>query len=256
MRQDESVAPKGPKGNVIAMNLHRPEARFPHIAEVEAYWHALRGTRLAPVRSEVDPRGIARALERAFILEKVAPGVGRLRIAGTHLADLLGMEVRGMPLSAFIIPDARPHLASAIDMVCTKPATICLTLTSDAGIGKPPLEARLLMLPLRDAMGAMTRILGCFDTFGPLGRAPRRFGIAARKVTPLTGEAFVPAETQAAPTRAMQDWHAMQVTLPPPPMPGFRETQTGYDSAPQHTRRTDSARRRPDYLRLITPDPS
>ena len=57
---------------------------------VEAYWTALRGARLVPSRSEVDPRGIEAALDRAFVAERIAPGVARLRLAGAHLADLNG----------------------------------------------------------------------------------------------------------------------------------------------------------------------
>lgn len=260
MRQDKTAPYPRQTNNVIAMNSHRPTALFPHISEVEAYWQALRGTRLAPTRSEVDPRGIARALERAFILERVAPGIGRLRIAGTHLADLMGMEVRGMPLSAFIVPDARLDLSIALEIVFTRPSAVCLTLKSDGGIGKPPLDARLLMLPLRDAMGAMTRVLGCFDTLGPLGRAPRRFAITARKITPLTGEDYIPAETLAAPLPAMADWFATQAhpagVAPAPLAPetpprntpakatGFHEDGARFTPAPRSI----------SYLRLVTPD--
>ena len=40
--------------------------KHPALSQVEAYWEGLRGTRTAPLRSEVDPRGIDRALENAF----------------------------------------------------------------------------------------------------------------------------------------------------------------------------------------------
>ena len=55
-----------------------------------------------PRRAEIDPRGIENALEYAFILERIAPGMARIRLAGIHLSDLMGMEVRGMPLTSFI----------------------------------------------------------------------------------------------------------------------------------------------------------
>ena len=70
------------------------------IAQVDAYWEGLRAGRPMPDRAEVDPRGLGDALEFAFLLEHVAPGIGRVRISGMHLRDLLGMEVRGMPLTA------------------------------------------------------------------------------------------------------------------------------------------------------------
>ena len=94
MRKDDTAPAKGHDSNVIAMSSHRPATRFPHISQVEAYWDALRGARLVPDRSEVDPRGIERALEYAFIMELVAPGVGRLRIAGGHLERVSAFQIQ------------------------------------------------------------------------------------------------------------------------------------------------------------------
>ena len=188
MCEDRTSPPQGTTSNVIAMNRHRPDPRFAHIAQVEAYWQALRGRRVVPRRSEVDPRGIESALEYAFILEQVAPGIGRLRIAGGHLADLLGMEVRGMPFSAFFQPEARSDLADCLAQVCTRPAMASLSVQAETGIGKPPLVARLLLLPMLGEDGAINRILGCLDSSGSIGRTPRRFVITARHLTDLTGD--------------------------------------------------------------------
>lgn len=94
--------------NVLSMTDHRTDIGFSALNQVESYWEALRGTRMMPKRSEIDPRGIESALEYTFILERIAPGMARLRIAGSHLSDLMGMEVRGMPLTSFITPTAPP----------------------------------------------------------------------------------------------------------------------------------------------------
>jgi hypothetical protein len=59
---------------VVDMSNYKPEIGYTAIAQVEAYWNALRGDKLLPKRSEIDPRGIERALENAFILERIAPG--------------------------------------------------------------------------------------------------------------------------------------------------------------------------------------
>ena len=187
MREDRKAPTTGPASNVIAMNRHRTDARFPHVAMIESYWHALRGHRIMPNRADVDPRGIEQSLEYAFILEQVAPGVGRMRIAGAHLGDLLGMEVRGMPLSALFVPEARDDLAACLDMVCAAPTIATLSLQAEAGMGKPLLEARLLLLPMKDETGEINRILGCLDSNGSIGRAPRRFTIMSRRLTQITG---------------------------------------------------------------------
>jgi hypothetical protein len=69
------------------------------IAELRAYWEALREGEMLPRRDRVDPRGIAGALEHSFLIERIAPGVARFRISGMVFNDLMGMDIRGMPMS-------------------------------------------------------------------------------------------------------------------------------------------------------------
>jgi hypothetical protein len=166
-------------GKIVAFGQARSDMRFPVIAEMQAYWEALRAGRLVPLRSEVDPRGIEQALENAFILERIAPQVARFRLAGTHLNDLMGMEVRGMPLTAFFTPSGRAEMAGHIEAVFKGPQTGDFTLTGEAGMGKPPIMARLLILPLRSDLGDVTRALGCLVSDGHIGRAPRRFELTS-----------------------------------------------------------------------------
>lgn len=149
------------------------------------YWSAMRRGGDVPLRTEIDPRGIESLLGNAFIVEKVAPGIARLRIAGTHLSDVMGMEVRGMPLSALIAPEDRAQLADAMVELFERPATLRLDLTAPAGIRRPALAATLIVLPLRSDLGDISRALGCFVTEGPIGATPRRFGIVECQVTPV-----------------------------------------------------------------------
>ncbi|SNT08760.1 PAS domain-containing protein [Tropicimonas sediminicola] len=182
---------------VIALSQADTTAtRFPMLESVERYWNSLRINGQLPARSEIDPKGLERALSRCFILERVAPGVARFRLSGSHLNDLLGMEVRGMPLTSFFLPDARKAVGDALAQVFDTPATARLTLVGDRGIGKPPMDAALLLLPLRSDLGEVTRILGCLPTLGPVGRTPRRFDIRQTRVTPIAGIAC-PTEREA-----------------------------------------------------------
>ncbi len=80
--------------NIIPLFGTRSKTLFSQINEVEAYWYGLRSGRVVPFRSEIDPRGIERALPYTFILERIAPGLARFRLAGSHLNDLLGMSAR------------------------------------------------------------------------------------------------------------------------------------------------------------------
>lgn len=171
--------------NIIDMSAFLQDSRHPAIREVEAYWQALRAGRLVPRRSEVDPRGIERALEFAFILERIAPGIARLRIAGSHLSDLMGMEVRGMPVSALFTPEGRNLCGEVLEQVFEDPATAELTLEAERGIGKPAIDAKMLLLPMKSDLGDISRALGVFSTQGAIGRTPRRFEITGQRVSRL-----------------------------------------------------------------------
>ncbi len=162
---------------VVSIGPARARVLFPALGKVEAYWEALRDGRAMPARAEVDPRGIADALEFAFVLESVAPGIARFRLAGMHLNDLMAMEVRGMPITAMFLPEARRELQQVIQSVLDTPAVVRLTLGSDKGLTRPPLDGQMMLLPLRDAHGQVTRILGALETRGRIGRGPRRFMI-------------------------------------------------------------------------------
>lgn len=168
------------------------------VAQMRAYWEGLRRGRDVPSRSEIDPRGLEAALEYAFILERVAPGMGRFRLAGMHLNDLMGMEVRGMPLTAMFTPEGRKRVADATEAVFSGPAVAELVLTAEAGIGKPPMTARLILLPMKSDMGDVTRILGCLVAEGQgIGRTPRRFIVDAAHVEQIVVGTTTPAKTPA-----------------------------------------------------------
>jgi len=160
------------------MFLRKP-ASTDCFAEVESYWQTLCDGRLMPRRAELDPRGIVGALDRTFLLERVAPGVARFRLAGNHLADLMGMEVRGMPLSCFFAPAAREGIRDALEAVFSEPARIDLWLAGPGRMARGAMSARMLLLPLRDERGQVTRALGCLSSSTPMGRAPNRFTITS-----------------------------------------------------------------------------
>jgi hypothetical protein len=164
----------GPK--VISISKFQNDQMMPAIAQVEAYWHGLRDAGSIPRRSDVDPRGIQDALENAFIIERIAPGIARFRLAGMHLTDLLGMDVRGMPFSAFFAPALRNEMTPQIEAIFSDPAIVSFDLEAEGGYGKPSLKGKMVLMPLTNDSGDVTRALGVLVTDGKLGRTPRRFG--------------------------------------------------------------------------------
>jgi hypothetical protein len=182
--------------------------------EVRSYWEALRSPDgLPPLRSAVDPRGISAALEHAFIADRVAPGVARFRLAGAAICDLMGMDVRGMPMLSLIDPPDRAAFGPAMETALNAPAILEMTLEAERGIGRPALQGRLLMLPLRRADGGTGLSLGCLATIGTTGRAPRRFSIARRRLTPVDGMRQTRI-AEAEPLRSMAEAPAFYTARP------------------------------------------
>jgi len=156
-----------------------------------AHWEACRDGQAVPRRAAIDPREITPLISNAFIAERVAPGVVRLRVAGLHLADLMGMEARGMPLSSFIAPDDRESFARHLVDLFDGPAILRMTLRSPRTLGRPALSGTLMLLPLRSDLGDVSRALGCLVSHGRIGRPVRRFEIARSETLPLSGAAPV-----------------------------------------------------------------
>lgn len=163
--------------------------RWPDPARVaetmRQYWNSLRQGRAVPDRADVEPRGIREVLDYAFILERIAPGAARFRLAGSHLVDLMGMEVRGMPVCSVLNPDSRGRFSDVLESVFKAPQTAELTLRAEASYGRPVLVGRMLLLPLKSDLGDVTRALGCLATQGQIGRGPRRFDMTGDTVAPL-----------------------------------------------------------------------
>tara|TARA_R110002049_G_scaffold23545_7_gene83545 strand:- start:34481 stop:35188 length:708 start_codon:yes stop_codon:yes gene_type:complete len=225
--------------NVVSMSDYQPDTGYAAVAQIEAYWEALRGNRLMPKRSEIDPRGIELALEYAFILERISPGVARMRIAGSHLRDLMGMEVRGMPVTTFFVPEARRAVAATVESLFQLPGQCTMHLSAQSGQGRPPLEARMLILPLKSDLGDVSRALGCIVSRGDIGHSPRRFSVTRQDLRSSMGRT-APLPQPATPATVDRPKRPLDV------VPGMAEAARRFEGSDD--------KRRPPYLRLIKSD--
>ncbi|WP_204114248.1 PAS domain-containing protein [Shimia biformata] len=154
---------------------------FHALRMVEDHWAQLRRAGGIPARTALDPRALQTALAHCVVLERIAPGMARIRVAGARVNDLLGMELRGMPLSALILPDSRDIFRSALEEVFDRPARAKLGLQCESGM-----PGQMLLLPLLDRHGRVTRALGCIDHSARPTIGLTRFGIDGQVIRPVS----------------------------------------------------------------------
>ncbi len=225
-------------------------SRFATLREVRAYWDALRDDQDLPRREQINPRGMAGALHQVFMAELVAPGVARFRLAGMEISDLMGMEVRGMPLSALFDPAARANLAALVEKVTKSHVIVELDLEAERSLGRPALRARLILLPLKGHDGDTDLMLGCLACDGQIGRAPRRFVISRTIEIGLD---------QPKSKMPRLDLAKSNIAVPPQlaarPMPRL-VSELAEPNAPQFAPQQEGARlpQRQNHLRLVRQD--
>lgn len=149
------------------------------LIDLESYWRGLAPAGGVPRRADLDPVCMGDVIEDALILEPVVPGVARIRVAGRRIMALIGSEPRGRPLSALFVPADRGRLATQTEVAFRMPSVVELALRAPRAPGRPALSGRLLLLPLSDDFGAVTRCLCALVADGRPGRSPRPFPLCA-----------------------------------------------------------------------------
>ena len=145
---------------------------------LEHDWRRLCGLDVAVAYDAMDPVQMDRALPHAFILHRVAPGVARFRVAGQRLHDMMRLDPRGMSFTALFADTKRDMVMALLDHAFSTPAVLGLPLVAPRGLGRKPVRAEVLLLPMRDAQGELTRMMGAVVASGPLPHRALRFEIA------------------------------------------------------------------------------
>jgi hypothetical protein len=133
--------------------------------ELYSYWNGLRGARLAPERSEIDPAAIRHVLADTMILEADDERQFPVRISGTRLNALFLGEQKGNSFVGLFAAQERRAVSamilSALDDA--RPVVAGLTATPDDDMpnaGDLPAHLELLLLPLRHHGTTHSRLLG------------------------------------------------------------------------------------------------
>lgn len=163
----------------------------PHLQALECYWRSLRKAAEIPARIDLNPAQIEQVLPYSFILQRVAPGTARFRVAGQRVHDLLRMDPRGMPFSTLFDQHDHEDLRKLLESSFSDPAVIGLPLLSAGSLLRTELAGAVLLLPMRDSAGETTRALGAIVTPSHHSTKPRRFAI--RRTARIRHERLAPA---------------------------------------------------------------
>ncbi len=127
--------------------------------ELFSYWNQVRGARMEPERSELNPGAIRGILADTFILEVDPHLTFPMRIAGTRLGALFACELKGSAfLNIWAQESRKPLLELFASVIDDRNPAIAGVKSSQEG--HPPLELEMLLLPLRHFGKTHSQIIG------------------------------------------------------------------------------------------------
>lgn len=122
------------------------------------YWDKLRGARIAPYRTAIEPAAIADVLRDTFILQSDSPGLP-FRLAGTRLCAMFGHELKSVSFTELWHREDRDQLYALLEAVSEEGRAAILGVQAEAG-GERHVGIEMLLLPLIQAGPRFDRILG------------------------------------------------------------------------------------------------
>lgn len=133
--------------------------------ELFGYWNALRGSRVAPMRNDIDPGAIRSRLADIFLFAFDIEDGHPFRLAGSSVCALFGKELKGGGFSELWSPVSRPRIDALLhdiaeDKVGAVAHVIGRNLENDV------LDLEMILLPLIDECENTSRLLGGFAPVG------------------------------------------------------------------------------------------
>ena len=123
------------------------------------YWDALRGTRPAPERTDIDPGAIRSCLAKTFILTFDPDRGHQFRIAGTSLCETFGSELTGTPFSELWGQSEQQAVCELIRTVTQDAEGVVAGVTGRNADGDTA-ELEMILLPLASGDKGRERLLG------------------------------------------------------------------------------------------------
>jgi hypothetical protein len=160
----------------------RKETGLPHFSTVAfiSYWRGLQTEPdRAPPRERFDPGELRRLIPQMIMLSTLDPE-HRFRLTGGFLTALHGRELKSASFHALFRPAHIDAVAAALILARRREQPLVFTLAADWEsparedddlFQKETLEMEICLCPLRNADGAVDRMVGLCQTLSP---PPRR----------------------------------------------------------------------------------
>ena len=126
------------------------------------YWNAIRGSRSAPDRKDIDPTRIREALANTFILEFDEAEKFSFRLAGSHLCTSYCRELKGRSFNDLWHERDRDAMDTLIRAVTEDHAVALVTFQGTTAL-HTKVSFETILMPLRHNGSTHTRLLGAMS---------------------------------------------------------------------------------------------
>jgi len=151
-KDDKKDSPKSTSCK-ITEQIHNPALK-----PLCEFWDEVRGDRLLPHTSDVDPSQIAYILKDIAILDVIDPMNIQYRLAGTGIAERMGEDPTGNNLIEMTAPETRATVSKILSLIVSHPVGAIATYENVYSTGKRAV-VQSLYLPLQKAEGRSVRIV-------------------------------------------------------------------------------------------------
>jgi hypothetical protein len=146
------------------------------------YWNALRGSRSAPDRRDIDPTRIRSALANTFILELNEDREYDFRLAGSHICAAYARELKGRSFSRLWHPRDRDAMDTLVRAVTEDHAVALINFHGLTAV-HTRVQVETLLLPVRHNGTTAARLLGAMTAV----EEPYWFGVQPVMEQRITG---------------------------------------------------------------------
>lgn len=136
--------------------------QMPSTRTLYTYWNAIRGSRSAPDRRDIDPTRIREALGNTFILELDGQDKFSFRLAGSHLCTSYCRELKGRSFSALWHDRDSDAMETLLRAVTEDHAVALVTFQGSTAL-QTKVTFETILMPLRHNGSTHTRILGAMS---------------------------------------------------------------------------------------------